>query len=141
MPLWRINTPAPGAYVEGHGIIPPGTEINLPEKHIVRRVRDGHSIRVRVRIKARASWEPLDDEAKVLFSEYRSSLTDKGKVHFDKLHAGHKGDTPNPDEEVLEDLIAAGKEEEPVDLDETTEPAKSKPAKASDKPPKRASDT
>lgn len=144
MPLYRIHSPAPGAFVEGIGIIPNGAEIDLPEKHIVRRPRGSGVIRVRVAISPRASWEPLDDAAKALFEKHRGNLNDKDKATFDRLHAKHKAgaSSEHEGEEVIEDLVAAGLEEEVVDEDLTIDKkAKPKAEKFSDKPTKRASDT
>lgn len=123
MPKWRINTPDPGAYVEGIGILKPGSEHDLPEKHIVRRLRDGKPIRVRVRIKPRASWEPLDDAAKELFADHRADLDEIQRKKFDARHEFHKNPSEHGDEEVIEELVASGAEEEPVDEDETVEKA------------------
>lgn len=138
MPKWRINTPEPGAFVEGIGMLKPGTEVELPEKHIVRRNRDGKPIRVRVAIKPRASWEPLDDAAKKLFDELREGYDEPKRALFDKKHNFHRNADQHEGEEVIEDLVAAGVEEEVVDEDETVDEAAGgkKPKKS-----KRAADT
>lgn len=137
MPKWKINTPMPGAFVEGIGILKPGTEIELPEKHIVRRQRAGKPIRVRVFIKPRATWEPLDDAAKKMFEEMREGLSEEDRKKFDKKHAFHKDPDQHQDEEIIDDLIDQGLEVDEVDEDETVDdPEKTKKQKK----PKRASD-
>lgn len=140
MPKWRINTPYPGAYVEGIGILKPGTEIELPEKHIVRRLKDGKPQRVRVWIKPRATWEPVDDAAKVMFEEMRASMKDKERAVFDKKHEFHKNPDQHEGEEVVDDLIEKGVEQEEVDEDETVDEAGGDTEGKPSKKKKRASD-
>lgn len=126
MPKYEINAPYPGSYVEGFGLLKPGTVHELPEKIVVTDF-DG-SERVVV-IEPRCSWIPMDDAAKVLFKRYNR--------------------TPNPrldtvkKKSSLDDLALAQKPVKPPWADDGA-PAgfegKGEKTKMS-APPKRASDS
>jgi hypothetical protein len=74
MPLYEINSQYPGAYVEGIGVLPPGTVIDLPEKIVI---KDAYGGEREVTILPRCSWIPLDDAAKALFARHRRTPNPK----------------------------------------------------------------
>jgi hypothetical protein len=74
MPLYEINSQYPGAYVEGIGVLAPGTVIDLPEKMTI---KDSHGGEREITISPRCSWIPLDEAAKLLFAKYRRTPNPK----------------------------------------------------------------
>jgi len=89
MPRYLINAQYPGSFVEGIGILAPGTEVDLPERLIV---DDAYGGKREIVIEPRNSWTPLDDAAKALFAKYRRQPFDpakapKRKVPVDEANA------------------------------------------------------
>ena len=62
MAKYRINTPAPGSYIEKLGIVEPGTEIELPDDY-----------------EPRNSWLPLDAAALKAFAARNERVIAKAK--------------------------------------------------------------
>ena len=79
-PKYRINAQAPGAVIYGIGILPPGTEVELPEK-----------------IEPANSWIPLNEAAVARFEKRNKAVLDLAKTE------GINGSGPM-DERQLADL-------------------------------------
>lgn len=67
MPKYEINAPYPGSYIEGFGLLKPGTVIDLPERFVVTDFDGAERVVV---IEPRCCWIPLDDVAKSLFKRF-----------------------------------------------------------------------
>lgn len=100
VPRYLINTPYPGAFVEGIGILRPGTEIDLPEKMTIGNQyhpkADKHGSR-EVTIEPRETWWPLNDAAWEMFEKYMRTPKTTGEINV-----LFKGVEPEPEEDPEE---------------------------------------
>lgn len=86
MPLYKINAPMPGSYVEGLGVLRSGDVVNVPTSIVVR--RNGRD--KRVPIPPRLMWIPQDADAWKAFHDYFGNVKIKqrdaqGNVIKDQL--------------------------------------------------------